>query len=370
MTAKGPRTPNPPVTRASTILLGQAADLYRTDIRVYGRFGHEVHDGLKSELCALEGAEACALAPSGLAAVTAALMGLCQAGDHVLVTDACYRPTRRLAESLSRFGIEAEFYEPRIGGRIVERLRPSTRAVLVESPGSLTFEVQDIPAIAAAAHAQGALVLVDDAWSGGVCLKPLALGADVAILPLTKYPSGGSDVFLGAALSRDAELGGAIARHVRETGTAVSSDDAYLALRGLRTLGLRMARHQESGLAVARWLEARPEVARVLHPGLASHPDHALWRRDFSGASGLFGVVLRPACERKVHAFLDALTAFGLGFSYGGYESLALWCDPQLLRTAAPWTGEGPLLRFSIGLEPVEALIADLAAGFAAMAEA
>jgi cystathionine beta-lyase len=232
----------------------------------------------------------------------------------------------------------------------------------------VTFEVQDVPAIAQAAHATGALVVIDDTWAACSRMKPFALGADVIVHSATKYPSGGSDVFLGAIISRTAELAARIEAHARMSGASVSADDAYTVARSFQTLNVRLDRHEKSALAVADWLALRPEVVRVLHPARADHPDHALWARDFTGSSGLFSAVFRRLSEDEACAFLDALEVFGLGFSYGGFESLALWCDPQIVRNHADWSREGSVMRFSIGLEPVDALIADLERGFAALA--
>lgn len=359
---------NPPIERASTLLLPTAADVYRSDVVTYGRHGVRVHQALKDAFCALEGGAACALAPSGLNAIATGLMAFAGAGDHVLVTDSAYAPTRRIAtDTLPRFGVEAEFYDPRAGAEIADRLKPNTKAILLESPGSLTFEIQDVPAIAKAAQAKNVVTLIDNTWSAGLALKPLALGVDVALHSATKYPSGGSDVFLGAMVARSEALGVKLAAHVRNTGVAVSPDDAYLVLRSMRSLEARFQAQSTTARTLADWLAARPHVARVLHPALESHPDHALWTRDFTGAASVFGVVLKPAETAQVNAFLDALTVFGLGFSYGGFESLALHCDPQLKRDVVPWSAEGPLLRFAVGLEPLDDLIADLERGFEAL---
>jgi cystathionine beta-lyase len=363
------RTANPPVERASTVLMPRARDLYDDSKVNYGRSGLAAHDDLKTAWLARTGGVGCTLVSSGLQACALALQALTKAGDHVLVTDSVYIPTRRYCDhTLSRYGVETEYYDPRIGARIAELIRPNTALVYLESPGSLTLEIQDVPAIAEAARAKGVVTIIDDTWSAGSRLKPLALGVDVAVHSATKYPSGGSDIFLGAVVSASASLAARIAHQAKVNGASVSPDDVYVVSRSLHTLEARLAQHEASALQIADWLAKRPEVARVLHPARADHPDHALWRRDFTGSTGLFSIFLRDASTRKAEAFLDALEVFGLGFSFGGFESLALWCDPQLKRNHADWSKAGALMRFSIGLEPVEALIEDLERGFAAMA--
>jgi cystathionine beta-lyase len=365
------RTPNPPVEKASTVLVERGADLYRSDVVNYGRAGLAAHDGLKAAILERSGGAGCTLLSSGLQACATALFALTKAGDHILVTDSVYIPTRRFCDQiLARFGVETEYYEPRIGAGIAELIRPNTAVVYLESPGSLTLEVQDVPAIAAAARAAGVLSVIDDTWAAYARMKAFALGVDVTVHSATKYPSGGSDVFLGAIVSRTPELAARIETQSRLMGASVSAEDAYLVSRSLHTLEARLDRHEASALAIADWLAGRPEVARVLHPARADHPDHALWARDFTGSSGLFSALLKANSTAQAHAFLDALELFGLGFSYGGFESLALWCDPQIKRNHADWSKEGSLFRFSIGLEPVEALIADLERGLATLKDA
>ncbi|MCG8442383.1 MAG: cystathionine beta-lyase [Caulobacterales bacterium] len=364
-----PRPVNPPVERASTLLFDRAEDVYRTDVVTYGRHGLTVHDELKRALMELEGGAACTLTPSGVSAISTAALGLCGAGDHLLVTDNAYGPTRRFARLLARrMGLETEFFDPRAGADIARLFRPNTRAILMESPGSLTFELHDVPAITAAAQDAGIATMLDDTWGAGLAFKPLDHGVDAALHAATKFPSGGSDVLLGAAVSRTPEIGERIQTFATHFGVAVSPDDAYMVLRGMRSLKARFARQQESALALASWLRDRREVALVLHPGLDSHPDHGLWRRDFLGGGALFAIVVRGWSEAQVLAFLNALTVIGLGFSYGGFESLAIWCDPQLKREVGPWRAEGPLIRLAVGLEPLSDLVADLERGFAAAA--
>lgn len=352
---------NPPVQRGSTVILPDAEALYAASL-TYGRQGLATQQALQAGLCALEHAEATFLFPSGAAAVAAALLAITSAGDALLVADCNYGPTRRLCDkTLARFGVTTRYFQPRTSAAdLMAMAGPNCRAILLESPGSLTFEVSDTPAIAAAARERGILTLIDNTWAAGLLFKPLDHGVDVSVQALTKYVAGHADVFMGSVAVRDARLAGIVEAQVHELGWAVSPDDAYQVLRGLRTLPVRLARHGESGLEVASWLEERPEVARVLHPALPSSPDHALWRRDFSGACGLFGVVLQPCSTKAVHAFLNRLTLFGLGFSWGGFESLAIHCDPQMKRTAERWRAEGPLIRLHVGLEEPVDLIADL----------
>jgi cystathionine beta-lyase len=349
---------NTPVYHASTLLYPTAEDfLARRSRYKYGRRGTPTSEALEDALRHLEG-EGCA----GLAVLNA--------GDHLLMVDAAYEPTRVFCDRiLTRYGITTTYYDPTIGAGIAGLLQPNTRAVFVESPGSLSFEMQDIPAISAAAHAHGARVLMDNTWATPLFFPALARGVDLAIQSGTKYVGGHSDVMFGSVAANAATV-----RQLKDTvftmGLCVGPDDMYLALRGLRTMGARLAVHQESGLTVARWLEQRPEVLKVVHPALPSHPGHALWQRDFSGACGLFSVVFKPVPDRAVHAFLNALTLYGIGASWGGYESLVIPFDCTKIRTATTWAPGGPTVRFHVGLEDVGDLIADLESGFAAFAAA
>ena len=300
----------------------------------------------------------------------ASLLAFVKSGDHVLMTDSAYGPTRGLAGGLlRRMGIETTFYDPCIGAGIADLMRENTSVVVGESPGSLTFEIQDFPALADAAHARGAMLIVDNTWASPLFCQPLTLGADVSLHACTKYIVGHSDAMLGSVTTTEAHVE-PVRRIFEELGAAPGPDDCYLGLRGLRTLSVRLHRHQETGLALARWLQGRPEVHRVLHPALEDDPGHALWKRDFSGSSSLFGVVLEPVPEPAVDAFLDSLALFGLGYSWGGYESLALPTYPWKLRNATDWDPAYPLLRIYAGLEDPDDLIADLAQGFERMAEA
>jgi cystathionine beta-lyase len=364
---------NPPVHHVSTVLYPSAEDFLARRARyLYGRRGTPTSEALENALRTLEG-PACAgvaLVPSGLAAISTALLSVLRSGDHVLVTDSVYQPTRKFCDGvLTRYGIATTYYDPMIGGDIARLLRPNTRAVFVEAPGSLTFEVQDVPAIAAAAHAQGAVVLMDNTWASPLYFRAFDKGVDLSIQAATKYIGGHSDIMLGT-ISANAVTWERLSDTVHALGLCVGPDDIYLGLRGLRTMGVRLAHHHQAGLQIARWLQQRPEIARVLHPALEDCPGHAIWRRDFTGASGLFGIVLEPVADTAVHAFLNELALFGIGASWGGFESLAIPFDCAAIRTATTWSPGGPTVRIHIGLEDVADLIADLERGFAALAAA
>jgi cystathionine beta-lyase len=360
---------NPAVERASTYLFPTYDDYIDGGRNiVYGRLGGATHRALEETVTALEGGVETRLASSGLQAVNAALLAFVKAGDRILVTDSAYDPTRKFCERfLARFGVETAFYNPLVGAEIADLMTPNTKVIFAESPGSLTFEVQDIPAIAKAAQAGGAKLVVDNTWSGGVYFKPFTHGADVVVQAGTKYFSGHSDCLIGTITSADEATAKLIFQALLQIGSNVSADDAYLTLRGMRTLSTRMAAHQETGLALAKWLAKRPEVAKVLHPALKTCPGHALWKRDFSGASGLFGVVLHPVSKPALKAFFNALRHFGMGFSWGGFESLCIHVHPEKNRSATRWTEEGPVLRIHAGLEDPADLIADLDRAFGAM---
>jgi cysteine-S-conjugate beta-lyase len=365
---------NPPVYHASTVIYPSAEDFLARRGRQYqyGRRGTPTTEALETAVAELEGPQCAgvALLPSGLGAISAALLSVVRAGDHVLVTDSVYGPTRTFSDHiLSRFGVTTTYFDPLVGGAIAGLIRENTRAVFLESPGSLSFEMQDVPAIAAAAHAKGALVLMDNTWATPLYFRALEHGVDVSIHAGTKYFGGHADVMLGTVAANENAVA-SLKNNVSLSGLCVGPDDVYLGLRGLRTLAVRLDRHYRSGLTVARWLEQRPEVLRLLHPALESHPGHTLWKRDFTGASGLFSLVLKPVPQKAVYAFLDALELFGIGASWGGFESLAIPFDCAPIRTATRWVPGGPTLRFHIGLEAVEDLIADLERGFAALAVA
>ncbi|MGQ0456625.1 MAG: cystathionine beta-lyase [Hyphomicrobium sp.] len=359
---------NTPVYRGSTVLFPTLdAIKSRAQPYTYGRRATPTTRALEDALIKLEGGASAVLTSSGLGALSTALLAFVESGDHILVVDTAYQPGRAFCDRmLSRLGVETEYYDPAIGGGISKLFRANTRLVHVECPGSQTFEMQDIPAIAAAAHARGLWVLADNTWASPLYCKPLALGADVSIQAATKYVVGHADAMLGAVIAND-RAARKIDAAKEALGACPGSEETYLALRGLRTLDVRLARHWESGVRIARWLKARPEVARVLHPALEDHPGHDLWKRDFTGASGLFTIALRATPEPALAAFLDGLKLFGMGYSWGGYESLVIPFDPTSYRTATKWSAPGPALRFHIGLEAVEDLEADLAAAFARM---
>ena len=362
---------NPPVVHASTVVFDSTEQLYSgTSKYFYGRRGTPTTNALTDALTDLEGAHGTVLTPSGLAACSLALLAAAKSGDHVLITDSVYEPTRNFAKMvLEPMGVEVSYYDPLIGGAIADLFQPNTTAVFTEAPGSQTFEMQDIPAIVAACKDQDILVLLDNTWGTPLYFDSMAHGVDVTIQAGTKYIVGHSDVMLGTisanerAWPRLSEVHGAMGYHV-------GPDDCYLALRGLRTMGVRLRQHQETTLHMAKWLEARPEVERVLYPPLETDPGHAIWKRDFTGACGLMGVVLKDCTKEQTCALIDALDLFGLGYSWGGFESLIIHADPRNYRTATEWNEPGQLIRLHIGLEDAEDLKADLDNGFAALAAA
>src|SRR3954449_13544906 len=365
---------NPPVYHASTILSKNVAEWEnrpdpKTQFGVvrYGLSGTPTTFALEELLAKIEGGYRAAIVSSGLAAVTAPLQACVSTGDHVLMVDSVYGPARRFCDHvLTRFGVETTYYDPLIGDGIERLIRPNTKVVYVESPGSLTFEVQDIPAIAAVAHRYGARVLMDNTWATGCLFRAFEHGVDVSIHAATKYIGGHSDVMLGAIITNE-ESWLPVRSMIADLGHCAGPDDIFFALRGMRTLSVRLERHQKNALEVARWLQQRPEVSRILYPALPEDPGHAIWKRDFLGASGLFGVVLKEVPKKGVDAFIDALRLFGIGASWGGFESLVQPTSPARLRTATKWAPEGPSLRFHVGLEDPADLIADLENGFRAM---
>jgi cystathionine beta-lyase len=356
---------NTPIYRGSTVLFPTLASLEANEQDfTYGRLGTPTVKALEEAIAELEGGTRTLLTPSGLSAIAATLLAFVSAGDEVLVSDSVYRPTRRFCDHvLKRLGVKTSYYDPLIGAGIKNLLGPKTKLVFTESPGSQTFEVQDIPAIAKAAHEAGAVVVLDNTWATLLYFKPFDHGVDVSIQAATKYIVGHADAMLGA-ITTSQKAARTMEKAHDELGLCPGPEDVYLGLRGLRTLSVRLARHQQSGLELARWLEGRPEVARVLHPALPSDPGHVLWRRDFTGAPGLFAIILRPASHAALAAMLDGLNLFGMGYSWGGFESLILPFDPSDYRTATKWQAEGPALRLHVGLEDVEDLKADLEAGF------
>ncbi|HYD87432.1 MAG TPA: cystathionine beta-lyase [Vitreimonas sp.] len=357
---------NPPVHRATTLLIDDPDDLYGGPKKTYGIDGMAVQQALREALVAIEGGVSATLTPSGLAACTLALMTVAKAGGELLVTDALYAPTRRFCETtLKRFGVKTRYIDPRSGAGIADLITDETCGVFLESPGTHTFEVMDVPAIAAAARARNLPVVLDNTWSAGVYFKPFEHGVDISVQALTKYQSGHADAFVGAVLAGTSAWAERVNATNRQLGLFASPDDCYLLLRGLRTLGVRLERQSASALSIAQWLEARPEIARVIHPALPSHPDHAIWNRDFSGASGVFSCQVEPAAPERLKAMLEGFSIFAMGFSWGGYESLIVPSGKDIRRVVAKPSGEGTLLRLSIGLEHPDDLIADLEAGLA-----
>ncbi len=365
---RGPiNTVNPPIERGSTVLLPTRGKLYG-DKRTYGRMGTTVQRELEAALCTLENASHCRLTANGLQACALAVGAVLKAGDHLLLSDCIYGPTNRFCtRRLEAMGVSSTRFNPLIGGDVETLIQPNTKAILLESPGSLTFDIMDTPAITAVAKRNDLITLFDNTWGFGMLHRPLDLGVDIVIQALTKYPVGHADAMGGAVLTKSAKLAQMIASCSEDWGISLAPDDAYMALRGLRSLHTRTKQHEASGLLVAHWLEARPEVERVLHPGLVSHPEHALWKRDFSGSNGLFGFVLKETPTEKLDHFLEALHLFGMGFSWGGYESLIIPCDDQLDRIASDRieSRSGPLMRIHIGLEDPQDLLDDLDQAFA-----
>jgi cysteine-S-conjugate beta-lyase len=359
---------NTPVYRMSTVLFPDAETM-RTGGQpyTYGRRGTPTTRALEHALCALESGARTVLTPSGLSACNLAILTACGAGDHILVTDSAYGPTRVFCQRLGkRYGITTTYFEPCIGTAITEQFRPETKAVFLESPGSFTFEVQDVPAIAAAAHERGIAVILDNTWATPFHFNAMTHGVDLSVQAITKYVAGHSDVLMGSVTANAAFKDRLVETH-GTLGLCASGDEAYLAARGLRTLSVRLKRHQESAIEIAAWLKTREEVARVLFPPLHDDPGHALWKRDFTGACGLFSLVLHPVPDKAVNAMVDGLEHFGLGFSWGGFESLVV---PGHFPRSFPPRLEGPLVRLHIGLEDVDDLKADLASGFERLRQA
>ncbi|MGQ4809590.1 Cystathionine beta-lyase MetC [Candidatus Entotheonellaceae bacterium PAL068K] len=369
---------NPPVYHASTILYPTMeafsrraeGDLKYHSVR-YGAYGTPTTFALAEVVAALEGGQGAVVTASGLSAVTLAITACVGQGDHILMVDSAYGPTRQFCDTvLKRFGVETTYYDPLVGGQVAALIQANTRLVFLESPGSLTFEVQDVPAIAAAAHQHDVLVLLDNTWATPMFFKPFAHGVDISIQAGTKYISGHSDLVIGLITARTESL----FRQVKDTtmtfGEIAAPDDCYLGLRGLRSMGARLRQQQAAALQVASWLQRRPEVKRVLYPPLPADPSHALWTRDFSGACSLFGVVLHTASETAVAQMVDGYRYFKIGASWGGYESLVIPAYPAQLRTAVPWTEPGFVLRYHVGLEDPEDLLSDLVDGFRRLCQA
>jgi cystathionine beta-lyase len=362
---------NPPVYHASTVIYETLEELERKTATpfegvYYGRNGTPTTFALEAAVAELEGGHRSIATGSGLAAIAATLMAFLDQGDHLLMVDSAYSPTRKICEIvLKGFGVETTYYDPLIGSGIKDLIRPNTKVVFTESPGSLTFEVQDVPAIAAAAHDAGAVVVLDNSWATPLFFRPFDHGVDVAIEAATKYLAGHSDVMMGLITTTE-ELFRRVRVMSAILGAVPGPDDCYLALRGIRTLAVRLARHQETALALAHWCQGRPEVARILHPAFEDCPGHEHWARDFSGSSGLFSIILDKSYPKDALArMLDHMGLFKMGYSWGGYESLILPADPSSFRTARPWPGDGTLIRLHAGLEDIDDLIPDLEAGFA-----
>ena len=366
-----PNTVNVPMHRASTVLFDSLAALHETQrqwnrdeqVSTYGIFNMPQALALENAVAEIEGGYRAATYPSGLAAIAGALLAVVKSGDHVLMTDSSYGPGRQFCETfLQRMGVETTFYDPLIGAGIAELIRPNTTAIYTESPGSHTFEIQDTPAIAAAAHANGAVVIMDNAWATGLFFNAFEHGVDLVIQPATKYYAAHSDVLIGLVIANE-KTWPQLRHAANQMGQRASPDDCFLTLRGMRTMGVRLRQHQASALRITQWLQTRPEVARVLYPALETDPGHALWKRDFTGATGLFGIELKPCSEEQLAAMIDHYALFGLGYSWGGFESLVMPANLRYGRTVRPWQG-GPLVRYSIGLEDADDLIRDLKAGF------
>ena len=357
---------NPPIYRASTVAYGSVSEMQtlRSDSNnnfVYGRIGNPTAKAFEEAVSNLEGAEKTVAVGSGLAAISAAMLAFISSGDHILICDNAYSPTRKLAETfLNRFGVQTTYYDPSIGSKISDLFRSNTKVVYVESPGSHTFEISDVPAISSAAHNSNIKVIMDNTWGAGYFFKPFKHGVDISVQAATKYYVGHSDAMIGT-ISANGENIQPVLDSVRILGQHISPDDAYLALRGLRTLHVRLKRHETNGLKVARWLSTRPEIDQVLHPALPSCPGHDLWLRDFSGSNGLFGVIFKTTNEIAINAFMDQLKLFSLGGSWGGYESLILPTD--VTRTTTEWEKNKQCIRFHIGLEDPDDLIMDILNG-------
>ena len=362
---------NPPIYRASTILFPSVQDLrerYKQKYTTitYGRDGTPTHRALTEAFTALEGSDRGVAVPSGLAAVTTALLSVAGPGDHLLMVDTAYEPTRDVCNGfLARIGIETTYYDPMAGSAIAELIRPNTKAIYLESPGSLTFETQDVPAIVAAAKARNCLTVMDNTWATPLFFKPPKFGIDISIYAATKYIGGHSDMMMGIVTCR-AALHTQIAKMAHGTlGHAVSADECYQALRGLRTLHARLTQHQETALMLARWLATRPEVEQVLHPAFPGTPGHEFWKRDVGASSGLFGMVLKPCPPDRIEAMLNGMRLFGMGYSWGGYESLMVPAGLGASRSATPWHAVGRTVRIHAGLEDPADLLADLEDGLA-----
>lgn len=364
---------NPPVQRASTVVFNtvaekQSAAINRTNQTLfYGRRGTHTHFALQDAMAQIENGAGCALYPCGTAAITSAILSFVKSGDHILMVDTCYEPTRDFCNNiLKNLGVETTYFSPTIGQDIEQHIRPNTRLLFLESPGSITMEVQDVPTLSKIAHQHDLIVMLDNTWAAGVNFEALKYGVDISIQAATKYIVGHSDVMLGTAVANE-KYWEQLREHSYLLGQCVSADDAYLGLRGIRTLDIRLRQHAENSLTIANWLTSRPEVDHVRHPELPSCPGHEFFKRDFKGGNGLFSFVLKTSYPKATNAFLDTLQHFSMGYSWGGFESLVLANEPKSfnsLRTIANPNFKGTLIRVHIGLEDVDDLIADLTAAF------
>jgi cystathionine beta-lyase len=355
---------NPAVYHASTVLFPDADTLHgRSQEYVYGRRGTPTSRSVESAIALLEGGYAAKVCPSGMAAISTVLLAYLKAGDHLLMTDTVYLPGRHFCDTvLKGLGVETAYYDPAIGAGIAALIRPNTRVVYCESPGSLTMEMQDIPAIAAAAHKHGCTVVADNTWAAGHYFKAFEHGCDVSLQAATKYLVGHSDAMMGSVACGEAAWP-RFKDAYEAMGQFAGPDDMYLTLRGIRTLDVRLERHMKNAVAVAEWLRGRTEVETVLYPALSNAPGHEIWKRDFTGASGLFSIILKPCSKEAAKTFVNSLNLFGMGFSWGGFESLCIPFEP--IRTATQWTAPGLCFRLHIGLENPHDLIEDLSQGFA-----
>lgn len=362
---------NPPVVRASTIVFDTMQELKEATkqrgnrVPFYGRRGTQTHFAFQEAMCELEGGAGCALYPCGAAAISGALLSFLKQGDHLLMVDNAYEPTRGLCDKLlSGLGIETTYYDPMVGAGIVDLIKPNTRVIFLESPGSLTMEVQDIPAICQVAQAHNIITILDNTWASPILCQPFELGVDISVQAATKYIIGHSDVMLGTA-SANAKYWPQLREHSYLMGYCASADDVYAASRGLRTLGVRLKQHEQSALKIAHWLANRPEVATIRHPAFSDNPGQPFFKRDFTGSNGLFSFVLKQGTAEQVQAFIEGMQHFKMGFSWGGYESLiTATMNVQAMRTATKWSYSGPLIRLHIGLEDPDDLLADLTQAF------
>jgi cystathionine beta-lyase len=363
---------NPPVQRASTVVFNTVEEKRKATVNranktlFYGRRGTTTHFAFQDAMVEVEGGAGCALYPCGTAAISNAILSFVETGDHILMVDTCYEPTRDFCDTImKKMGVETTYYEPTIGEGIQGLIKPNTKVLFTESPGSVTMEVQDVPTLARIAHEHDIIVMLDNTWAAGVNFSPFDFGVDISIQAATKYIVGHSDVMLGTAVANE-KCWDQLREQSYLMGQCVSPDDAYLGLRGIRTLDVRLRQHAESSLKVAKWLETRPEVDHVRHPALESCPGHEFFKRDFTGGNGLFSFVLKNSNPQATTALLDGMTHFSMGYSWGGFESLILANEPSSfnsLRTVANPNFEGTLIRVHIGLEDVDDLIADLESG-------